>query len=180
MNSSRTAKKLAHELQVFAADNKDESTRGAATSLGRFSQLLGEAPQLAEVLAHPALSREGQEELLQEAGSDLSPHALACVQTLCDARALDLLPDIAAELARLADEEEGIAEARITTARPMDEGLRQRVIQALEKSLGKKIRLVETTDEGLLGGIQIEVQDNIFDGSIRGQLEAMREELSAA
>ncbi|MGE0405002.1 MAG: ATP synthase F1 subunit delta [Candidatus Korobacteraceae bacterium] len=71
----------------------------------------------------------------------------------------------------------GIADAEITSARELDSSQRRALEQQVERMTGKKVEARYLQDSSLLGGAVIRVGSTIYDGSVRGQLEKIREEL---
>lgn len=75
--------------------------------------------------------------------------------------------------------DEGIAEAIITSAYEMNEQEIANVMPYFEKKFGCKLKLTLKVDENLIGGIRVMVGDQEFDTSVRAQLEAMKSTLIA-
>lgn len=73
----------------------------------------------------------------------------------------------------------GIVEVGVTTSTEMDRPLRDQLTRALEQLSGKRVQLHFHTDPQILGGVIARVGDTIYDGSVRQQLQQMKERLSA-
>jgi len=71
----------------------------------------------------------------------------------------------------------GFAEAQITSAKVMSQDARKELQSQVEKMIGKKIRAKYELDASLLGGAVVRVGSTIYDGSVKGQLERIREQL---
>ena len=97
------------------------------------------------------------------------------VLLLFDRDRLPYLPGIARELRAMVDERGGRARATVTSARALTADQVKKVKASLERLSGKQILLDKKTDAGLIGGIVAKVGDTVYDGSIRTQLEQMRE-----
>jgi F-type H+-transporting ATPase subunit delta len=74
----------------------------------------------------------------------------------------------------------GFVEAEITSARELNEKERQTLETRMEKVTGKKLRAQYSRDESILGGAIVKVGSTIYDGSVVGQLEKIRERLSSS
>ena len=72
---------------------------------------------------------------------------------------------------------EDIESVETMTAVPLPGELTSRVKEVLVKQLGKKVDLHTAVDKSLIGGIRIRVRNTIYDGSIKHQLEKLREQL---
>jgi F-type H+-transporting ATPase subunit delta len=77
----------------------------------------------------------------------------------------------------LRDRQLGVVEARARVARPLDAAGEQKLTAALEGLTGKRVRLQVQQDAALLGGVVVRVGDTVYDGSVRHQLESLREQL---
>ena len=73
----------------------------------------------------------------------------------------------------------GIAEAEITSARELNPDERRELESRMERMTGKTVVARYTQDRSLLGGAVVRMGSTIYDGSVRGQLQKIREELSA-
>jgi F-type H+-transporting ATPase subunit delta len=71
----------------------------------------------------------------------------------------------------------GIAEAEVTTARQLNDGEKKELVGVLERRTGKKIEARFAEDKTLLGGAVVRVGSTVYDGSVREQLNRMRERL---
>jgi len=73
----------------------------------------------------------------------------------------------------------GIEEAEVTTARPLNDAEKKELLGVLERRTGKKIEARFEADTALLGGAIVRVGSTVYDGSVREQLNRMRERLEA-
>ena len=71
----------------------------------------------------------------------------------------------------------GIVPATITTAVPLTEEMKNRAQAALERATGKKVRLTSTIDPALLGGAVTRLGSTVLDGSLRSQLDKLRDKM---
>lgn len=77
------------------------------------------------------------------------------------------------------DRRNGFVQAKIETARQLDENLRQEIVAALEKATGYRLRPALRIMPELIGGFRANIANTIFDASIKGRLEAMHRHLLA-
>jgi len=80
----------------------------------------------------------------------------------------------------LRDEQRGIVDAHVTTARPLSDDDRDAVVEALEAQTDQTIRLHVEEDADLIGGIVIRIGDRVFDGSVRNKLSSLHDRLRAS
>jgi F-type H+-transporting ATPase subunit delta len=99
---------------------------------------------------------------------------------IIDHRRLGMLDDIVRVFETELDAQLGFAEVQVSSARPLSPQEQREVETRVERMTGKKIRASYVSNPELLGGLLVRVGDTIYDGSVRGQLEKMRQELSTA
>jgi len=99
---------------------------------------------------------------------------------IIDHRRLGMLDDIVRVFETELDAQLGFAEVQVSSARPLSAEQQREVEARVERMTGKKIRASYVSNPELLGGLLVRVGDTIYDGSVRGQLEKMRQELSTA
>jgi F-type H+-transporting ATPase subunit delta len=90
-----------------------------------------------------------------------------------------LLPQIAEQFEALKDTAEGVAQANITSAFPMSEDQVSQLIALLEPKFGLKLKPHVTVDAALIGGVRVQVGDQVLDTSVQAQLVRMRDTLAA-
>jgi len=91
----------------------------------------------------------------------------------------DVLALTAEEFLRLLDIDTNTVSAHVTSARTLDESVKQRIIAKLEKISAKKVRASYTIDPALRGGFVVKVGDTLIDASLQHQLENLREEFKS-
>lgn len=99
---------------------------------------------------------------------------------IIDHRRIGMLDDIVRVFEAELDAQLGFAEVRVSSARALSPEEQREIEARVERMTGKKIRASYVAKPELLGGIVVRVGDTIYDGSVRGQLEKMRQELSMA
>lgn len=78
---------------------------------------------------------------------------------------------------RMADEHEGIAQAQVTSAVPLDATQVSAIEAKLSEATGKRVRAALTVDSSLVGGLIIRVGDQLLDSSVRTRLRMLRRQL---
>jgi len=154
--------------------------------LGPWSEALRTAaavvsdPRVEALLGNPRVTPEELATLVIEiAGPQLDEEGRNFVRTLADNRRLPLLPEIATLFDELKSEAEGVVDVTVTSAAPLDDSQRGKLAAALERRLGRSVRLQCATDPALIGGAVLRAGDLVIDGSLRGRLERISYELTA-
>jgi F-type H+-transporting ATPase subunit delta len=107
-----------------------------------------------------------------------APHTRNLVYLLLDGERLASLEAISREVDAMIEARAGRMLAEVTSARPLDHAQLSQITAALEQASGKKVSVTKREDPGLLGGVVAKLGDTVYDGSLRTQLRAMRDELT--
>ena len=99
------------------------------------------------------------------------------VAVIMDHRRLPLFSEILKQLEEELDSRLGFAEAQISSARQLGDPEKQMLEAEIARMTGKKVRAKYEQDASLLGGAVVQVGSTIYDGSVKGQLERIREQL---
>ncbi len=147
--------------------------------LDRAADTLKSSPELRNALENPVFPIAKRKLVLDELARRLalSKTVRNFVMLLLDKGRIAWLPDIARAHRALVDEHAGRVRATITSARPLDPVLETRLKSALEKQSGKTVILEKKEDPSIVGGLITQLGDLVYDGSVRTQLELMREQL---
>jgi F-type H+-transporting ATPase subunit delta len=88
-----------------------------------------------------------------------------------------LFSEILKQLELELDDRQGFAEAQVSTARQLSDQEKHLLEAEIIKLTGKKVRARYEQDQTLLGGAVVQIGSTIYDGSVKGQLEKIREQL---
>jgi len=95
------------------------------------------------------------------------------VRLLIENDRLNLLPEIRALYEELKNEREAVVNARISSAFPLNETQVAALVAALEHRFKRKVKPQVIVDKQLIGGVRMQVGDEVIDGSVRGKLITM-------
>ncbi len=99
------------------------------------------------------------------------------VSFLIDQDAMGLMPDIFEAVVRLYLERTKKAKAVVKAAIVPDKAYGERLKAALKKITDRDVEIEYVQDPSVLGGVVVQVGSMMFDGSLRGQLRLLKEEL---
>lgn len=135
--------------------------------------------ELREVWEAPSIPSEQKRKLLDTivAREGISREARNFTAVLIDHRRIPFLPAIVRQFEQELNARMGFAEADITSARQLNPGARQVLESQVEKLTGKKVRASYRLDKSLLGGAVIRIGSTIYDGSVKGQLGRIHQQL---
>ncbi len=144
------------------------------------SGTLRENADLGRVWDNPAISAEQKRALLDAIAKreNLSRQVRNFVAVLLEHRRTHFFDAIVEQLGRELDARMGFAEAQITTVRDLSDPEKRTLEAKVEKLTGKKVRARYTRDSAILGGAVVRVGSTIYDGSVLGQLESIREQIA--
>ena len=154
----------------------------ARQQLRAFADAIHESLELRRVWESPAITPEKKRAVLDAIAAKIG--AVKPVRNfmavIIDHRRIGMLDDIVRVFERELDARLGFAVVEVSSARPLSAQEQREVESRVERMTGKKIRASYVSNPELLGGVVVRVGDTIYDGSVRGQLEKMRQELSLA
>ena len=170
------------EVAVFASVLFD-----SANGAGGQEAVLQVREQMAEVirlmrsdldltmaLSNPDFTPEARRALVENVFAECHLAFREVLAVMAERGQADLLPRVNDEFRALIGERLGICVVDVTTAVPLDDGLRQLITEKAEADLGKKAVLREHIDRSILGGIIMDVDGNYIDASMISQLNRAR------
>lgn len=161
---------------------KDDPKRAAiGTLLADLGRALDEHGPLADAVLNPRYSFEVKRTVLTTlAGrAGAGPTATQFVELLLKKNRLRFLTAIALSYQALLDDEAGRARASVTVARPLEADEQAALTQRLETATGKTIVLDMQVNPDILGGVIVRSGSLYYDGSLKGQLERLRQRMTA-
>lgn len=177
MKSSAIARRYAKALILIGReDGRIDDYREA---MGSFLLLLDREKQLAQVIGNPVYSTANRRNVLQAVLEKIeAPKVIqAFLLLLFDKGRIKFLPNISDYFNKLADEVRGIVRADLFSAAELTSEVYEQIRNALSKLTGKEVVLEAKQDPTLIGGVVTRIGDLVLDGSVRTQLQNMRESL---
>lgn len=153
----------------------------AVADLCSIAGLLTESSDLKRVWENPAIPADQKRRVLDAIAKrdEISKQARNLIAVLIDHRRVHLLEAVIVQLEKELDARLGFAEAKITSARELGDREKREFEAQVEKLTGKKVRAHYSQDASLLGGALVRVGSTLYDGSVRGQLERMKEAITS-
>lgn len=163
-------------FQLAREENQEEAV---GAEIEQFLAAYTGSP-LQTVLESPAFELDSRKRIALEVTGklQLSPLSVRFLSILLDRDRLGYLASIAASYRRLLNAAKGRVQARVVAAAPVDPATIERVRDTLRRISGKEVLLHEESDPALLGGMMVELEGRIYDGTVRTQLEKMRERIA--
>jgi F-type H+-transporting ATPase subunit delta len=168
------------ELATEMADTPGEAQM-VGDELAELRIVIQDEPLAGALLADPAISMEERSRLIERVFANrVSPLLLKFLHVLNEKGRLGFLGSIAGAYKELLDTQQGKVEVDVTVAQRLSpeqmEDVRHRVATAIKRDAV----LHQYVDPTIIGGLILRIQDRLIDGSVRSQLDAMRQRLRAA
>jgi F-type H+-transporting ATPase subunit delta len=174
-SAGRYAKAL---VEVSSREGDPQAVEG---DLEAFVSLVRGHAQLARVCVNPAIPAARKAALVGElaARAGLGPIVRKLLVLLAGRDRLALLPDLLDQYrARLLDLQR-VVRAEVTSAAPLPPGAAEAIGRAIERRTGRRVVMTSRVDRALIGGVVTRVGSVVYDGSVRRQLEKMRDALTS-
>ena len=152
---------------------KESGAQGTWSQRLQRLALIAQDGDMAAVMGNPQLSAEQVANLVISLCDDNDAVLANLVRTLAENRRLALLPEISRLFDLAKSQEEGIKEAVVHSAFPIDDTQVKALVQELEARFGTKLTARVEIDASLIGGVRVTVGDQMLDASVRGKLDAM-------
>jgi F-type H+-transporting ATPase subunit delta len=163
---------------AFQIAQRDGTVEQWLSQLEGLGQLSADA-QLVRRLEDPAVPYEVRREaLLAALDRDTLPQVRNLLELILRRRRVGMLGPLGREFRRLYNRQAGITEATAISASELSADEVQALQERVERLAGGRIELHFLIDPALLGGVQLRLGDRLIDGSVRGRLERLRNELA--
>ena len=178
MSSQTVARRYASALADVIIERGEEAL--VKDELDGWSGMIGGNSSLLEAFNNPTVAYDQKRKVLSEliSRTRVSETSANFLRVLLRNQRVSELPQINAKLAEILDERAGVVSAHITSARPLAESVRNTLQQKVGELTGKTARLNFATDESLLGGVVTRIGSTIYDGSVKNELNRLRDELA--
>ena len=162
---------------AFEVGQRDDSVATWRAELDAAASVV-EDERVGRMLANPAVALETRTEMAESVlGMVVAKRVHNLIGFWLRRRRLDQLPRVAAEFRRLDNARQGITLATATSAAPLSPDEVRALTARVEQLTGGRVELDLQVDPSLLGGLVVRVGDRLIDGSVRGRLERLRNQL---
>jgi F-type H+-transporting ATPase subunit delta len=158
---------------------EERQLRRVLTEAEEFGKALERSAELREAMESAHVGRQTKQATLDMvlAKAEFLPTTKSFLALLIEKGRMDVLPAILSELRRMVEEHEGIERVEVTVPLPLAAPQKDNLRAVLERRTGKKVVLEESVDPAVLGGMVVKVGSTVYDGSVRTQIEQIRQNL---
>ena len=134
-----------------------------------------ENPDYITLLSEPSVPKKERLQLVDQAfGNGCQEYLLNFIKILIEKGILREFSACQKRYRRCYNEEHGIADALVTTAVALDDTQLSQLKSKLETISGKKVLLKQKVDSNVLGGVRVDLEGQLFDGTVKGRLSELR------
>ena len=158
---------------VFRLASEEKSLTAWSDRLQRLAAI-AQDPEMSKVVGNPKFSARQVADLFISLTGDTGNRELASfIAILAENERLDVLTQIQEIYEQLKSAGEGVKDAVVTSAFPLDDAQLKNLMSQLETHFGSMLQPHVEVDATLIGGIKVAVGDQVLDASVRGKLDAM-------
>lgn len=164
---------------LFEEAKAENKTQDVINQLGTISALYEESDDFQVLVKNPLIVKAEKQAVIDTLKSKgiVDEFLYKFISIMVAKGRLSLLKLVADEVLSMDMKDKGEAEAFVTVAANLDEASKKALGDVLNKITGKKITITETVDASILGGVMAQVGSNLYDASVRGQLNKIKDQL---
>ena len=176
MSQSTAAKRYA--LALFQIAQQHNQLASVEEDLREVKVVFKENKELQVLLASPKLTLDRKKEVIRELFGAANPFVVNILQVLIDRKRINETVAVATEFTLLANESQGIEDAKVYSTRPLTDDERNEISSAFANKVGKQsLRIENEIDPSLIGGIRLQIGNRIFDSSVSAKLDRLKKQL---
>lgn len=158
---------------------KTGETATVQAELKAWEEMMSSNADLKSAFANPAIAHLDKEKVLENLIQRTNPSRTTAnfLRVLLKNDRLTEISEINDKFAAILEERSGRVSADVISARELSEGQKQELRGNLERLTGKQVDLRFGIDPGIIGGVVTRIGSTIYDGSVKTQLENLKEQL---
>jgi F-type H+-transporting ATPase subunit delta len=176
MSSNRAAIRYAKAILEIA------TSKGVAKTVNDDMQTIATTinsnTELSTFIQNPTIKVEVKNSALLEVFADINAVTKSLFRLLFENKRFEILGDVASEYNNIFDEMNGVQVANVTTAIAMDATLESKILAKIATFSDKKITILNTIDESIIGGFILRIGDKQYNGSLSNRLQILKRELA--
>jgi F-type H+-transporting ATPase subunit delta len=178
MSTGSVARRYARAMMTIGAETSTYEKLGR--EVRSLAGAMRSSEELTTTLSNPAIPRSDRRRVLEAVAVRVgaSKTTIHFAFLLLDRERIGALPDVSRELDAMIDDKAGRARAEVVSAEPLTPAQEGQLKKVLEQVSGRSVQMQKREDPELLGGVVAKVGDLLYDGSLRSQLERMRQTLT--
>lgn len=177
MSVRTSATRYAKALLEVAIQESDPSV--VEQDLASVARAMAESAELRRALTSPGIPQQVRGNVLSALTSSMGVQAPVAklLKMLADRKRLDLVPTMTEVYGERLLAHRNVVRATVTSAAPLAADQKQRLEASLGSMTGQEVQLETAVDPALIGGVVTRIGSTVYDGSIRTQLQKMKQQL---
>jgi len=174
---------VAHRMYaraLFQAAEEADRVDAVAADLAALASAMDEVPELRAFLRNPQIDPSGKADILGQLTVDADALVHNFVRLVAEKGRAGELSEVSAELDALVAKAQNRLTVELTTSYALSDDEATSIVATIEKASGRKVEASRSVDPSLIGGIVLQIGSYRADGSVRGRLERLRQELATA
>lgn len=176
MSGSRAAIRYAKAVLSLATDQK--SGEAVNSDMKSITKAIAQSEDLNQMLQNPVVRSSDKKAVLTSVFKSANATTLNLIDVLIANKRLSLLNEVASGYTQLYDQLRGSQIATVTTAVPLNEDLKTKVLAKVKELTGKDAEVKNIIDETILGGFILRVGDIQYNASISNKLNKLKREFT--
>lgn len=161
---------------LFALACEENAKHEYASALSAVKALLDDSPEYAELISSPGIPLSERLAVIEQAFSEAVPaHVLSYLQLMCEKGRFSYFDESVEQYNALLNASEQISTAKITSAIELTSAEKEKLVSKLEARYHCCISAEYYIDKAMLGGLIVELDGKILDGSLRQRLREVKE-----
>jgi F-type H+-transporting ATPase subunit delta len=165
---------------LFEAAREQGKLEEVASELRQLAGAMRASPQLQSFLRNPQVDPPDKSAVLEQLVEGANDLTRNFVRLAAERGRAGEIPVVSDELDTLVDREQGRLAVELTTAHELSDEEARSIVERIEQASGRKVEASRSVDPSLVGGLVLQIGSFRADGSVRGRLERLRQELSTA
>ena len=157
---------------AFEVADREGKLAAWAGVLARLAAVASD-PEVLRLVGDPLVTPDALYGVIAGAAGELPGGVQNFLRVLIENGRVAVLPEVCSHFEALKNAREGIVDAGIESAFPLDAAQTAELVAGLEARFKRKVRPHVSVDKELIGGVKVAVGDEVIDGSVRGKLAAM-------
>jgi F-type H+-transporting ATPase subunit delta len=162
---------------LFQAARDEGKLERVASDLGALARALEDVPELRAFLKNPQIDPPEKARVLDEIAGGADELFRNFARLVAEKGRAGEIEEMSAELDALVAREQNRLSVNLTTAVELSDDEARSIVERIERASGRRVEAARSVDPDLVGGIVLEVGSFRADGSVRGRLERLRQEL---
>jgi len=168
----QNSKKYAYAL--FQLAEESQGVDAVTGALLKFRALSNK--ETVSFFKNPFIDEEEKKKLVRDLSAGIPEMLLKLMFMLIEKREMHLLPEIERKYNDFVNRSRNIMVANVASAVPLGKPVIEKIKNSIKKITGREISVIEKIDKTLIGGIVVRTDDLLFDGSVKGKINLLKQE----